>query len=126
MKRAAGFIAIALGVMFVLPALAQKSAERYIPIGQSPGLSGKVTYLGKIGTQDEKAKKIGGKEWSATITDKTHIWVDRSKQKKTATVGTLADLKAGHRVEVKYEGSEAGKKEGPAEWIKVEAEPADK
>ena len=26
----------------------QKATERYIPIGQSPGLSGKYTYIGSI------------------------------------------------------------------------------
>ena len=31
-------------------ALGQRTTERYLPIGQSPGLSGKRTYMGKVGT----------------------------------------------------------------------------
>lgn len=120
MKNVALGIIVALGLLCVLPAMAQKSAEQFIPIGKSPGLSGKVTYLGKVGTLNEKEKTIGGTGWSASITDKTHIWIDRSKQKKSAIIGKVADLKPGRVVEVKYEGKEAGKKSGPAEWIKVE------
>ncbi|MBI4564128.1 MAG: hypothetical protein HY716_05480 [Planctomycetes bacterium] len=127
MRRLTLLMVIALGLLCVLPAQAQKAAERYIPIGRSPGLSGKVTYLGKIGTLNKKEKSIGGKGWSATITERTHIWVDRSKQRKSAAIGGLTDLKEGRVVEVKYEGREAGKKDGPAEWIKVEvAEPSEK
>ncbi len=123
MRRLTLFLVIAIGLLVQ----GQKSAERYIPIGKSPGLSGKVTYLGKVGTLNEKEKAIGGTGWSATITDKTHIWIDRSKQKKSAEIGTIADLKPGRVVEVKYEGKEAGKKAGPAEWIKVEdAGPSEK
>jgi hypothetical protein len=127
MRHLTFLIILALGLLFVLPAQAQKAAERYIPIGRSPGLSGKVTYQGKVGTLNEKDRTIGGKGWSAAITEKTRIWIDRSKQKKSATVGSLADLKPGRVVEVKYEGREAGKKDGPAEWVKVEAaEPSKK
>ncbi len=44
---------IAIGVAFALLtglsiAFAQKTTERYIPIGQSPGLSGEYTKIGNI------------------------------------------------------------------------------
>jgi hypothetical protein len=102
-------------------AYGQKSTEMFIPIGKSPGLSGKVTYMGKIGTVDAEARTItdptGG--WKATVTATTKIWLDRSSVKLPNREGTFEDLVADRLVEVKYEGKER-KRSGPAEWIKVE------
>lgn len=123
MMRKALFL-LAVGVLAAPQAMGQRAAERYIPIGKSPGLSGKRTYMGRIGTVDAKGRTIGGKSWSATVTDRTRIWIDRSKLGRSNTAGTLADLKAGCAVEVKYVGMARGRSSGPAEWIKVEAAPA--
>lgn len=102
-------------------AYGQKSTEMFIPIGKSPGLSGKVTYLGKIGSVDAEARLIAhpSGDWKATVTAQTKIWLDRSADKLPNREGTFEDLKAGRLVEVKYEGKER-KRSGPAEWIKIE------
>lgn len=114
------FLLLALGTLLAPGALGQKATEQFIPIGQSPGLSGKRTYMGRIGTVDADGRAIGGKTWSATVTERTRIWLDRSKLGQRNTAGTTADLKVGAVVEVKYAGAERGKSSGPAEWIKVE------
>lgn len=115
---------LALGALSAPHALGQRSAERFIPIGKSPGLSGKLTYMGKIATVDAKGRTIGGKSWSAAVTERTRIWLDRSKLGRSNTTGTFADLKASSVVEVKYAGTARGRSSGPAEWIKVEVAPA--
>jgi hypothetical protein len=102
-------------------ARAQKATEQFIPVGQSPGASGKVTWIGEIVAADprERTLTIGEAQGSHSvrITDKTRIYLDRSKLKQTNVTGTMADLQKGRRVEVKYEGP------GPmpaADWVKVE------
>lgn len=103
---------------------AQRFTERYIPIGQSPGLSGKHTIVGKIDEVDLQRATLTCTYPSGTIAarvDKnTMIWVDRSKLKLTTLEGSLADCKKGHLVEVKFRNNE--RRTGAiADWIKVEA-----
>lgn len=103
----------------------QKATEIFIPAGQSPGLSNKVTVIGTIEAIDAPARTltITGRpgRWRATITDRTQIWLDRSKLRLTNQTGTFASLRKGLVVEVKYEDPEERKKgQGPAEWVKVQ------
>ena len=99
----------------------QKSTERYIPIGQSPGLSGKYTSIGLITVVNTRTRTItiadsaGPK--TVQITDTTRIWLDRSKLKKSNTSGRFTDLVKGRRVEAKYEHPD---RRQVAEWVKVE------
>jgi len=108
----------------------QKATEIFIPVGQSPGLSGKKTVIGTIATIDARAQTVtvGGPSgsWSATITDRTKIWLDRSKLRLTSQKGTFADFKTGLLAEVKYLDPEATTKgKGTAEWVKIQvAEPS--
>jgi hypothetical protein len=97
----------------------QELTERFIPIGQSPGLSGKVTTIGAIQALQGRVLTLSSERGpqKIEITDRTIIWVDRSKQKVTNLRGGLADLQAGRRVEVKPDA----KNKSAAEWIKVEA-----
>lgn len=101
----------------------QRATEMFIPLGQSPGLSGKVTVMGKIEAVQTKDRTIAiaGPSGSLTtkITDKTKIWLDRSKLRLTNQTGTFADLKKDLVVEVMYEGAERSGK-APADWIKVQ------
>jgi hypothetical protein len=101
----------------------QQATEVYIPLGQSPGLSGKVTIIGAIETINAQNRTIAiagsSGTWSAEITDRTKIWLDRSKIKLPNQTGTFADLGKGLMVEVKYEGTERQGR-GPADWIKVQ------
>jgi hypothetical protein len=109
-------------------AFGQRLTEMYIPIGQSPGLSGKHTLIGTIGAVDAQSRLVTCAHDSGTatvqVTDRTRIWLDRSKAKLPNRKGTLADLVAGRRMEAKYVGNER-KPGGEAEWIKVEAPAGD-
>ena len=103
---------------------AQMVTEQYIPIGQSPGLSGKHTVIGKLQSVNpqEKTCTVAGTTGALNvrITERTKIWLDRSKLRQPNLTGTLADLRPGATVEVKPEGHQGGVSSAPAEWIKVE------
>jgi hypothetical protein len=105
-------------------ASAQEMTERFIPIGQSPGLSGKHTVIGKIQTVNARDQTVvivaPTGSWNAKVTERTKIWLDRSKLAQTNVKGTLADLRPGATVEVKPEGRQRSGSGGPAEWIKVQ------
>ena len=107
---------------------AQEMTERFIPVGQSPGLSGKATVIGKIqaiSARDQTVAIVGpAGTWSAKVTERTKIWLDRSMSRKTNLTGTFADLRQGLTVEVKPEGPQRGAQGGPAEWIKVQIPPS--
>ncbi|MDX1433257.1 MAG: hypothetical protein R3286_12500 [Gammaproteobacteria bacterium] len=104
------------------PARGQEMTERYIPIGQSPGLSGTAsTDVGTITAYDPASRvlKVDARSGpqSVEVTQRTRIWIDRSRAQLTNLDGSTADLAAGRRVEIKY--ADAGAKRN-AEWIKVE------
>ena len=124
------FLIAALGIGLILGAgglyaHGQQATEIYIPIGQSPGLSGKITFIGRIETinpGDRSLRVVGPSGTaSAVVTDRTKIWLDRGKLRLSNTTGGFADLRRGLMVEIKYEGSER-KSQGAAEWIKVQVE----
>ena len=103
------------------PAHAQKSTEQFIPIGMSPGASHKVTSIGLVDTLIMQERMVAVRDQAVRrmvkITDKTWIWLDRSKLKLPNLRGRLADLQRGRRVEVKYADPETRL---VAEWVKVE------
>ena len=102
-------------------ALAQKTTERYIPIGQSPGVSHKTSYLGEITQVNESEHWMSIANTRGTyrvrMAQDTQVYLDRSSQKKTNLNGGYADCKPGQRVEVKFRDNDPEK---AAEWIKVE------
>jgi hypothetical protein len=51
-------------------------------------------------------------------TDKTRIWLDRSKAKLTNIAGTLKDIKKGMLMEVKFVDI-SRKTDGVADWVKA-------
>lgn len=103
-------------------AFGQKMTEQFIPIGQSPGLSGTYTDVGQIEQVDVEGRTItlagagGGRV--VAITGRTRIWLDRSKLQQTNVTGGFSDLREGRQVEVKYEDDE---RRQAAAWIKVDA-----
>lgn len=103
----------------------QKATEMYIPVGQSPGLSGRVTIAGKIEAIDAAGRTVliagptGPRR--ASVTDRTKIWLDRSKLRLPNQRGTFSDLRRDLTVEVKYEDG-AGQDAPPAEWIKLQVD----
>jgi hypothetical protein len=104
-----------------LEASAQEATEMFIPIGQSPGLSGKGSMIGTLESVDRGKGMVTISSPSGTqtvrFTDRTHIWLDRSLQKQPNQNGTIADLQQGRKVEIKLR---KGEPKAVAEWIKVE------
>lgn len=103
-------------------AFAQEMTEIYIPIGQSPGLSGTLTDIGQVSRFDPATGKLTVQTPSGprtmNVMDSTHIWLDRSKLKRSNQEGDVADLQAGRTVEVKYVDPQV---RAAAYWIKIEA-----
>jgi hypothetical protein len=123
-KAVIGVIAIGVLLLGGTPsAHGQKATEMFIPVGQSPGLSEKISIIGTIETIDARTQTVvvagPSGSWSATITDRTKIWLDRSKLRLSNQKGKFTDLRKGLLAEVKYETAE-GKGKGPAEWVKVQ------
>lgn len=112
-----------LGLLLVAPTLmAQQTTERFIPIGQSPGVSGQLSSIGTLATFDDTAGllRVESAEGRMTyrVTPRTRIWIDRSATGRTSLVGNRDDLAAGRRVEV------MPRRDDPqlADWIKVAAD----
>ncbi|MGH7382039.1 MAG: hypothetical protein ACREKR_07410 [Candidatus Methylomirabilales bacterium] len=126
LKRVMGVVATAVWLWSGMPsAHGQKATEMFIPIGQSPGLSNTISVIGTIETIDPRGHTIAmtgpSGSWSAMITNRTKIWLDKSTLRLTNENGTFADLRKGQLVEVKYEDPEGrGKAKAAADWIKVQ------
>jgi hypothetical protein len=123
LKIVTGVVVIGILLLAGMPtAYGQKATEMFIPVGQSPGLSNKISIIGTIETIDARAQTVvvvgPSGSWSATVTDRTKIWLDKSKLRLSNQKGTFTDLRKGLLAEVKYE--EAGVNRGPADWIKVQ------
>lgn len=119
LKNGVGLAIALLGA--ISHAHGHKQTELYIPIGQSPGLSQKYTSIGAIVEVDPRANTVtiadpAGRR-TVKITEKTRIWLDRTKLKLTNLTGSFADLQKGRRVEVKYDDPQ---RREVAEWVKVE------
>ena len=124
MKRPVSQIPGLLLLMSVLTlsSQAQRATEKFIPINQSPGLSGEVTVLGKVEQLQLQEQVItvieaGGESRNITCTEKTRVWLDRSADRKPAQDGALRHCQVGRRVEIKFQDNDPAK---PAEWVKVQ------
>ena len=100
---------------------AQETAEQFIPIGYSPGISDKYSFIGKIVDVDQETHTIvvdsNRGERIIKVTPVTRIWLDRSKWKRTNTVGSYSDCEVGRKVEVMHDHDN----ESVADWIKIES-----
>jgi hypothetical protein len=110
-------------LLIAAPLYAQRTTERFIPIGRSPGISGTpASVIGTIEAVDtaQRTLRIAGPQGSVTITfpDTADIWIDRSTQRQSALVGSASDLVVGRRAEVKF--TDPARRE-VADWIKVES-----
>ena len=101
-------------------AAAQEQTERFIPIGESPGISGAYSIIGTVravDADDETVTVEGVTEtWTVRVTDETDIWIDRSAARQTSLVGSWGDLAVGRQVELKCVDY-ATKEE--ADWVKI-------
>ena len=110
-----------LWVAVATAAQGQQATERFVPIGQSPGQSGKTTSIGTVQSVDLQARSVTvaaaeGRVISLTWTDRTRIWLDRSRQQMGAIKGMASDIQLGRRVEVQPDKKDAAQ----VEWIKVD------
>jgi hypothetical protein len=94
----------------------QKAVERYIPIGQSPGISNRYSYIGVIEAVDPQQRTVTAGGHAVQVTGETHIWLDRSLLKLTNLTGSFNDLQKGRTVEI-YTGTAQSQ---VAEWVKVQ------
>ena len=118
-------IAMAIPILWLCTAgqaLGQQQTEIYIPIGESPGLSGTYTDVGQILSFDADSRTLSlaarGGTRRLRITGDTDIWLDRSAARLRNARGSVSDLVSGRRAEVKY--NDPAKRQSAA-WIKVEA-----
>ena len=114
-------VIVVVALAGVSEAFGQEATEMYIPIGQSPGVSGKSTLLGTIEAVDPGKRTLTVSGPAGTrkfqIAERTLIWIDRSAQKQRNQTGTLADLQRGRKVEIK---PDEGAGQAVAKWIKVQ------
>lgn len=100
---------------------AQQTSEQFIPIGMSPGISNKHSYIGKITAIDATTKTIsmqsGEGPKTITISPVTRIWLDRSKHKKSSLVASFDDIKIGNTIEVMHSRENVN----TANWVKIES-----
>jgi len=99
----------------------QKATEIFIPVGESPGLSGKYTIIGTVDSVKSQERSFVVSDstgsYSMKITDTTQVWLDRSKLQLRNKKGSIEDIEPGLLVEVKYIGN---KSDGLLEWVKVQ------
>lgn len=113
-------VAGALVTAMLAPASqAQEATERYIPIGESPGVSGQGSLIGVVDELDYESGELQllvNNEMKTVYVDRsTRYYIDRSASRDSNVLGTLRDCRAGRRVEV------AMGKNGTARWIKIQA-----
>ena len=121
MKRTWIAVTLALALCAgVRDAHAQQTTERFIPVGQSPGISGTRSYQGAIVSVNLQRKTFTVRDAQGLRTIKvapgTRIWLDRSAQQLTNATGSMTDLEVGRRVEVLYVDD---RRRDTADWIKV-------
>lgn len=113
------FLTVSLCLNFAL-GQAQQTTEKFIPIGMSPGVSGKSSYQGNIVTVNSAAKSFSmqadGDTKVINVAPTTLIWLDRSKNKKPNLDGEYGALETGSTVEVLMDPGDPAK----AAWIKIE------
>jgi hypothetical protein len=100
---------------------AQQATERFIPLGASPGVSGKMAMMGTVVGYADGVLTLSSPAYPAPqrvrLTAATHIWLDRGAARQSSTAGSTADLRPGRRVEVKF--TDPSRRE-VADWVKVE------
>jgi hypothetical protein len=109
--------AMILAALVATHAASHPATERYIPIGRSPGSSQNVV-TGVIEAVDvvERRIRLAGMTHWVRLTERTHIWLDRTVLSKGNLDGGFDDCKKGRSIEIRYE-DEA---HTTAAWIKIE------
>ncbi|HEV8646820.1 MAG TPA: hypothetical protein VGR01_14770 [Burkholderiales bacterium] len=120
-KLLAGVAVLGLWLGCLAQIQGQEMTEMYIPIGQSPGVSGRSSLVGAIesvNVQNQTLAVSGPSGIQAIVlTDRTRIWLDRTLARLPNQIGTLANLQKGLHVEVKLRDADQKR---VAEWVKVQ------
>jgi len=126
MKKRIKIILLTITLVWIYSfSIAQKSTEIYIPVGKSPGISGKYSTIGRVEainlTDSTITITIAGELGNHTIkcAKDTKIWVDKSSIKQFNKDANLIDIKIGSIIETKYKGN---KSDALVEWIKIQIE----
>lgn len=122
MKKLPKIIPVAmLSLLCASQACAQMATERFVPIGESPGLSVSHTDVGRIRGFDAGSRTLSleaeGGIRPVRITDDTRIWLDRSGSELSNLNGDTSNLAIGRRAEVSY--ADPARRRS-ANWVKVE------
>ena len=120
-KLLAGVAVMGLWLGCLAPVHGQEMTEMYIPIGRSPGVSGKSSLVGAIDSVNlqKQTLAVSGPSGiqAVVLTDRTRIWLDRTQVRLPNQSGTRANLQKGLRVEVKFRGADQKR---VAEWVKLQ------
>lgn len=114
----AATVLVTLVLIFATTSVAaQQTTERYIPIGQSPGVSGKYSYIGEIVAMDGDTITVAeaAERHTIKLTEQTDIWIDRNKSLQRNLVGTRSDCRVGRLVEVMHTAED----DNTAKWVKI-------
>jgi hypothetical protein len=120
-KLVAGVAVMGLWLGCLAQVHGQEMTEMYIPIGQSPGVSGKSSLIGTIDSVNLQKQTLAVSGLTGiqavVLTDRTRVWLDRTQARLSNQVGTLANLQKGLKVEVKFRDANQNR---VAEWVKVQ------
>lgn len=103
---------------------AQTMTEIYIPLGKSPGVSGKYSLIGRVESFNmiDSSMTITlntGNRKTMVITSVCDIYLDKSKLRLSNKNGYCGDIKKGLLVEAKYFDN---KPDRLIEWLKIQIE----
>ena len=116
MRKLILIAATALLVVAGSGAWAHPATERYIPIGKSPGVSGKKSYVGEIRSISDHengfSMTVENANLRIEVDQYTKIYLDTGKG-RVNSAGARSDCRVGRLVEVYVHES------GTAYWVKI-------
>jgi hypothetical protein len=115
MARIAWLVA---AVLFTLTAWSHPATERYIPIGESPGVSGVHSHIGTIRSVVEVTEagltmRVGEDAKIVKVDRETKIYLQTADPRTSNAMGTYEDCETGRQIEA-YPGDD-----GTAIWLKI-------
>ena len=119
MKRTTTIFLAMLFLIISNTALPQQATEVYIPIGKSPGVSGRDSIVGSISSVDHARYRmtvsVSGETKMVKMSPVTRYYVDKTRARKQNKTGSFEDCEVGQRIEAYVD------EDGNAVWVKIEA-----